>query len=94
MVGHAFYKAHKAIENPKVKNQMKLKLFCCHVINRVFDKMYVNELFKYYYDWLCEKKKPLTFNLKGLRGWIEEEKTEKIIETVEIINNRFYRKPK
>ena len=94
VVGHAFYRAHKGIENYKLKNKIKLKLFCCHVINRVFDKGYVHELFKYYYEWLCDKKKALTFNLKELNEWMEEERTERLIETVEIINNKFYKKSK
>ena len=94
VVGHAFYRAHKCIENYKLKNKIKLKLFCCHVINRVFDKGYVHELFKYYYEWLCDKKKALTFNLKELNEWMEDERTERLIETVEIINNKFYKKSK
>lgn len=54
---------------------MKLKLFCCHVINRVFDKAHVHDLFKYYYEWLCVKKKQLIFSLTYFQDWIKEEKT-------------------
>lgn len=38
VVGHAFQKAHKKIENAELKIRTKLKLFCCHIINRVFEK--------------------------------------------------------
>ena len=74
VVGHAFYKAHKMITESKLKNQIKLKLFCCHVINRVFDKAYTPELFKHYYDWTQDKKKPRSLNLSNLMEWIKEEK--------------------
>ena len=38
VVGHAFHKAHKRLESAEVKIRTKLKLLCCHVINRVFEK--------------------------------------------------------
>lgn len=94
VVGHAFYKAHKMIINSSLKHKIKLKLFCCHVINRVFDKSYVHELFKFYYEWLEKKNKPMMMNLNYFEEWIEEGEEKDIVETVELINNRFYKKNK
>lgn len=94
VVGHAFYKAHKLIEHKRRKNQIKLKLFCCHVINRVFEKVYSHSLFKHYYDWLEEQKRVMKFNLSSFKEWIQVENPDKLIETVEIINNKFYKKNK
>jgi hypothetical protein len=37
VVGYVFSKAHKNIsEDLILRSRLKLKLFCCHVINRVF----------------------------------------------------------
>ena len=57
VVGHAFYRAHKMIKDEKLKNKVKLKLFCCHAINRVFDKGNVKDIFGYYFDWRGKKKR-------------------------------------
>ena len=44
-VGHAFSRAHQQIKNPEVKAKTKLKLLCCHLINRVFEKEHRNSIF-------------------------------------------------
>ena len=36
VVGHAFSRAQKKIKNYDLKMRIKLKLLCCHTINRVF----------------------------------------------------------
>lgn len=75
---------------------MKLKIFCCHVINRVFEKQYRKDLFYHYYEWIgkVHKEKLEIFDLRLLIEWISEDKIENIIDTVETINNKFYRKSK
>ena len=50
-MGHAFHKAHKNIENAELKIRTKLKLFCCHIINRVFEKEHRKDLFVHYFNW-------------------------------------------
>lgn len=74
-VGHAFYKAHKNIKDYDRKMRIKLKIFCCHVINRVFEKEYTKELFVHYFTWLkdIKKKKSMRFEMKYFREWIEED---------------------
>lgn len=38
VIGHVFAKAHKNItQDVHKRSQLKLKLFICHVVNRVFD---------------------------------------------------------
>lgn len=36
----------------------------------------------------------MKFNLASFKEWINVENSDKIIETVEIINNKFYKKDK
>ncbi len=39
VVGHVFSKAHKSMsENVLLRSQVKMQLFCCHLINRIFEK--------------------------------------------------------
>ena len=92
VVGHAFYKAHKCIKDYELKMQTKLKLFCCHVVNRVFEKEYRKDLFGHYFKWQSKRSKGEVFEMKQFNDWIKEDKIQNIIETVEIINNKFYRK--
>ena len=70
VVGHAFYKSHKAIENVEMKMRIKLKIFCCHVINRVFEKEYRKEIFGYYFDWVEKNYDSQFFDLRLFKKWI------------------------
>ena len=56
--------------------------------------MYQKSLFKYYYDWTYENKRSNTFNLTFFQEWIKEENENKLIETIEAINDKFYKKTK
>ena len=39
VVGYVFSKAHKSInDNTTLRSQVKIGLFCCHLINRIFEK--------------------------------------------------------
>jgi hypothetical protein len=64
VVGHVFSKAHKEIaENIVLRSQIKLELFCCHLINRIFEKEYRKEIFMHYFEWLrlVPKEKRFSF---------------------------------
>ena len=50
VVGHVFAKAHKNItEDVHIRSQLKLKLFICHVINRVFNSDHNEGIFSHFY---------------------------------------------
>ena len=71
-VGHAFSKAHQCIKKIDTKTRMKLKLLCCHLINRVFEKEHRKVIFEHYFRWRYEKSEESYFDLGQLRNWIEE----------------------
>ena len=62
--------------------QTKLKLFCCHVINRVFEQEYRKDIFSHYYRWLSKKSKSDAFELREFCKWIKEDKVQNVIDTV------------
>ncbi len=56
VIGHVFAKAHKNITSDiHIRSQLKLKLFICYVINRVFNKEH-NEGIFVHFDQYCNKK--------------------------------------
>ncbi len=72
VVGYVFSKAHKSVtENIPLRSQIKIQLFCCHLINRIFEKEYRNEIFIYYFDWLLAMKKNKKFSFPSFREWIK-----------------------
>jgi hypothetical protein len=81
VIGHVFAKAHKNItEDIHIRSQLKLKLFICHVINRVFNKEHNEGIFVHFDNYLKKvylKEKVLVqkdrqdFNFKHFRHWIE-----------------------
>ena len=56
--------------------------------------MYQKSLFKHYYDWTHENKRSNAFNLTFFQEWIKEENEDKLLETIETINDKFYKKTK
>jgi hypothetical protein len=62
VVGHAFSKAHRAMSDKvQQRSQVKLGLFCCHLINRIFEKEYRGEIFTHYVEWLRAGKRGSKF---------------------------------
>lgn len=93
VVGHVFSKAHKEIsENISLRSQIKLELFCCHLINRIFEKEYRREIFVHYFDWLKAEAKDRKFAFATFRDWIKIENSDKLVQTVELMNEKFYKK--
>ena len=71
VVGHAFSRAHQYISDYEEKARMKLKLLCCHLINRVFEEENQKKLYKHFFSW--KKKKGLShlFELGNFWCWVE-----------------------
>lgn len=91
VIGHVFAKAHKNItEDIHIRSQLKLKLFICHVINRVFNSEH-NEGIFVHFDRYSSKIGGKEFSFKLFRKWIETEDPEKLVETVELMNAKYYK---
>lgn len=87
VVGHVFSKAHKEIsENISLRSQIKLQLFCCHLINRIFEKEYRKEIFGHYFDWLKLTHKEKKFGFGTFKEWIRSDHPDKLVQTVELMN--------
>lgn len=72
VVGHTFSKAHRSIsEDLGLRSRLKLKLFCCHVINRVFERENRNDIFVHYFGWLRREKKTSRFDFRSFQKWVE-----------------------
>lgn len=93
VVGHAFSRAQKNIKNYDLKMRVKLKLLCCHTINRVFEKEHSLDLFRHFLQWQKTQGKEPKMTMRPLQQWIDSEDCGKIIETIDLINTRFYGKP-
>lgn len=94
MLSHIFSKANKHIEDSTLRSQMKLKIFCCHSINRVFDQEYVPEVFVHFFNWQRKKLIKGDFKLADVMRWIEQDSVDRINDTVRILCDKFYRKSK
>lgn len=62
------------------------------MINRVFDEHHNYELFRPYYKWQKETKNLSRLNLVVFKEWVEKEESGRLLECVEAINNKFYKK--
>ena len=93
VVGHVFSKAHKEIsDNIGLRSQIKLQLFCCHLINRIFEKEYRKEIFVHYFDWLKLSQRERKFSFVSFKEWIKVENSDRLVQTVETMNEKFYKK--
>ena len=72
---HIFKRIH---ENKKInshtRNKIKLRLFCCHMVNRIFNRKEVTENFPYFAKWLAVHKVvyPHAFDFYHFKQWIHE----------------------
>lgn len=93
-VGKAYECIQKRVTEPNKRAQLKLKIFCCHLINRVFKMECKRETFPYFVEWAKEYKKASkkNFDFGLFEKWIEAESTEKISSSIEAMNKIFYKK--
>lgn len=88
-----YSETQKRITNECLKNQLKLRVLCCHLINRVFNKGLKSEIFPNFNSWVKknvkgELKRELEF--PKLKEWIQVEASEKLCHEIESINKKFY----
>ena len=66
--------------DPHLQNKIKMRLFCCHMVNRIFERGDIAKNFPYFVDWLKRKKikYPHAFDFVYFKRWILEEDQEKL----------------
>jgi hypothetical protein len=73
---------------------LKLKLFLCHIINRVFSGSVNPAVFPYYTAWV--KKQGVRINdrcydFNSLEEWIRQERPDNLQRSQDTINQIFYK---
>ena len=94
-VGKVYEEVHKKVPDDRTRAALKFRVFCCHLINRVFKTGVRGEIFPYYCAWLKEKGKKSNqkvIDLVGFEEWIKEESSENLLLSVEIMNKIFYKR--
>ena len=80
-------------ENSYERASLKLKVFFCHIINRVFAGSLNQNLFPHLVTWLKKEKGgkvPKNYDFRLIEEWIEQETVENLTSSQEIINKTFY----
>lgn len=49
-------------------------------------------MFVHYFEWLKGKRRTRKFEFASFKEWIKGENPEKLVQTVEAMNDKFYRK--
>lgn len=90
---HIFKAIH---ENKKIhshtRNKIKLRLFCCHMINRIFNRKEIGDYFQCYNKWLLARKiqYPNAFDFHYFKQWIHEETQENLERNIAHLHKTFF----
>lgn len=93
-IGRVYEEVHRKYpENTIERASLKLKVFLCHIINRVFVGNLNATLFPHLVSWIKREKGkvPKTYDFRLIEEWIEQENVENLNNSQEIINNTFYK---
>jgi hypothetical protein len=91
---HVFKLVHenKTIES-HLKNKIKMRLFCCHMINRIFDPAETETNFQYYIKWLNRNDLPYErFDFVNFKKWILSETKENLDKNIILLHKIFFSK--
>lgn len=83
-------------ENKKIdlhlRNKIKMRLFCCHMINRIFIRKEIPNNFPHFINWLRTKgiKYPHTFDFIYFKKWILEETQENLERNISLLHKKFF----
>jgi hypothetical protein len=91
---HVFKLVHenKTIES-HLKNKIKMRLFCCHMINRIFDPTEIETNFQYYIKWLVRNGLPYErFDFVNFKKWILSETKENLDKNIILLHKIFFSK--
>jgi hypothetical protein len=81
-------------ENLHERTILKLKLFLCHIINRVFTGSVNSSIFPYYSAWLKKNNLKVSdrfYDFNSIEEWIKQEKSENLQRSQDTINQMFYK---
>ena len=78
--------------NSHLRNKIKMRLFCCHMINRIFTRNQIGDNFPYFEKWLDKKKikYPHCFDFVYFGKWILEENHEKLEKNINLLHKVFF----
>jgi len=94
-VGKVYEEVHRKLaDNLLERAELKLKLFLCHIINRVFTGSVNPTIFPYYTAWL--KKNHLqvslrSYDFESIEQWIKQERSDNLQRSQDTINQVFYK---
>lgn len=69
-----------------------MRLFCCHMINRIFERKDLPKSFPYYFDWLKSEKisYPHSFDFVYFKRWILEERQQNLSDNIQHLHKMFF----
>jgi hypothetical protein len=73
---------------------LKLKLFLCHIVNRVFTGSVNSAVFPHYAAWLKRNTLRVSerfYDFESLEEWMRQEKPENLQRSQDTINQMFYK---
>lgn len=74
-----YEETHKKLtENIQERSGIKLKLFICHIINRIFTGNVNSMIFPYYTDWVKKNNIKISerfYDFNSIEEWIKNEKS-------------------
>jgi len=73
-VGKVYEEVHRKLaDNLQQRAALKLKLFLCHIINRVFSGCVNSAVFPFYLAWIKKNNKKVSnryYDFKSIEEWI------------------------
>lgn len=96
MTSSVFKKVHENKElDSHMRNKIKLRLFCCHMINRIFDQNELELNFEGYVRWLKNSSEALSsskFDFRNFKKWVACESKENLDRNIVQLHKIFFSK--
>ena len=94
-IGRVYEEVHRKLaENLQERAALKLKLFLCHIINRVFSGCVNPEVFPFYLTWIKKHNKKISnryYDFSSIEEWIADERPDNLQRSQDTINQIFYK---
>ncbi len=90
---HIFKSIHENKKiHPHTRNKIKLRLFCCHMINRIFNRKEVGDNFPFFVKWLHTKHitYPNVFDFHYFKQWIHDETQDNLEKNIGQLHKTFF----
>ena len=81
-------------DNLQLRAALKLKLFLCHIINRVFSGCVNPAIFPHYLTWTKKQGKKIStrfYDFNSIEEWIQQERPDNLQRSQDTINQVFYK---